>query len=209
MFDAGTGYASLVATSFIPEGEEITLSYVDVLAPREERNAALQSKWKFSCDCPSCTLPASKSAISDARREQIKNWFSDTPTRHNHSNPNLTAASISLKSPSLTSHLLQSTIIPSAETFVRFCDEEGELQIDLSYTTKERMALAYALLGNHEHFDYWAKRARDQLRGFVSANASLVEVGLPKLKNNISLKLWDAMIESPVTSIARWGEHRS
>ncbi|KAJ6593303.1 hypothetical protein B0H19DRAFT_889575, partial [Mycena capillaripes] len=41
----------LFALRAIAEGEEITIGYTDLLAPRETRRARLQAGYGFNCEC--------------------------------------------------------------------------------------------------------------------------------------------------------------
>ncbi|KAJ6520730.1 hypothetical protein B0H19DRAFT_845144, partial [Mycena capillaripes] len=44
----------LFALRAIAQGEEITIGYTDLLAPRETRRARLQAGYGFNCECATC-----------------------------------------------------------------------------------------------------------------------------------------------------------
>ena len=53
----------------IDEGEELTISYVDILAPYHERQHRLRTSLGFECSCERCSLdPADRDASDDALR---------------------------------------------------------------------------------------------------------------------------------------------
>ncbi|KAH9892149.1 SET domain-containing protein [Xylariomycetidae sp. FL2044] len=62
---------SIVATRDIPAGEEISLSYIPLGQPRQERRAALQ-RWGFNCTCALCGASKTEVAASDYRREKVE-----------------------------------------------------------------------------------------------------------------------------------------
>lgn len=55
----------------IAAGEEITISYCDVLRPRRERQESLQSLFAFRCHCETCEAP--RADESDDRRARLAN----------------------------------------------------------------------------------------------------------------------------------------
>ncbi|KIJ39063.1 hypothetical protein M422DRAFT_175701 [Sphaerobolus stellatus SS14] len=55
----------------IMEGEEITLTYTNHMASHEERTAALDESWGFTCTCSLCSLPPSYISASDRRLQLI------------------------------------------------------------------------------------------------------------------------------------------
>ncbi|KAG7126327.1 SET domain-containing protein 5 like [Verticillium longisporum] len=69
---AWTGKTDLVHRAFaskdIAAGEEISISYVDALAPRAERRARMTGSWGFECACRRCAAGDE----SDARVAEIK-----------------------------------------------------------------------------------------------------------------------------------------
>ncbi|KAI0628551.1 SET domain-containing protein [Trametes polyzona] len=61
----------LRAVHDIDVGEELCLAYVDVIASREERRAALKKHYNFACCCEVCTLQGDDLEESNRRRSQI------------------------------------------------------------------------------------------------------------------------------------------
>ncbi|KAH8766205.1 hypothetical protein F5883DRAFT_556711 [Diaporthe sp. PMI_573] len=58
----------------IEAGEEITITYLDPLAPHADRQERAQSHWGFACTCPHCSAPADEVAESDKRLKELK-WI--------------------------------------------------------------------------------------------------------------------------------------
>lgn len=58
----------------IKAGEEITITYLDPLAPRADRQEGVQSHWGFGCTCPHCSATADDVAESDKRLKELK-WI--------------------------------------------------------------------------------------------------------------------------------------
>ncbi|KIM33190.1 hypothetical protein M408DRAFT_14040 [Serendipita vermifera MAFF 305830] len=73
-FNYTTWAIELRATRSIQQGDEIFISYVDVLQPSIKRRAQLAAAYDFTCRCKWCTLPRAKLAESDARRADIAGW---------------------------------------------------------------------------------------------------------------------------------------
>ncbi len=65
-----------IAGRAINEGEELTISYIDVRLPRLERQSSL-SNWGFTCTCKQCSLPATEAAASDERLRLISELEKD------------------------------------------------------------------------------------------------------------------------------------
>ncbi|KAJ9149453.1 SET domain-containing protein [Pleurostoma richardsiae] len=63
--------ASLAASAISPS-EEVTISYLDPLAPRAERRARARDAWGFACSCAQCRLPRAQADRSDARLAEIQ-----------------------------------------------------------------------------------------------------------------------------------------
>lgn len=70
-FVFGTFCGELRAVRDLRAGEEITISYCDVLAPRAERQATLERLFCFRCACASCALVGTKARQSDERRAAL------------------------------------------------------------------------------------------------------------------------------------------
>ncbi|KAI3395973.1 hypothetical protein diail_612 [Diaporthe ilicicola] len=58
----------------IADGEEITITYLDPLAPHADRQERAQSQWGFDCTCPHCSAAPDDIAESDTRLKEIK-WI--------------------------------------------------------------------------------------------------------------------------------------
>ncbi|KAI1337883.1 hypothetical protein F5Y15DRAFT_425587 [Xylariaceae sp. FL0016] len=70
-FDPVTLTQNIHATRSILPGEEITVSYINTLQPREARRERIERTWHFLCACSLCTAPRHQTAASDARIAQI------------------------------------------------------------------------------------------------------------------------------------------
>lgn len=66
-FDDLTLTQQVHATRTISPGEELTVTYIDPLKPRDERLGRLMHNWGFDCSCSVCSLPDGLSAASDQR----------------------------------------------------------------------------------------------------------------------------------------------
>ncbi|KAH8881337.1 SET domain-containing protein [Thozetella sp. PMI_491] len=64
--------SSVMAFRDINKGEEITLSYTDFGLTRDERQTRLQQNWGFTCTCALCSASNKSTAISDDRRQRIR-----------------------------------------------------------------------------------------------------------------------------------------
>ncbi|GAB1317386.1 SET domain-containing protein [Madurella fahalii] len=62
---------SVAAAKDIEEGEEITISYLTLGQPSEERKKNIK-QWGFECTCSLCTASKAEIEASDARRRQIE-----------------------------------------------------------------------------------------------------------------------------------------
>ena len=65
-----------VAVRDIQKGEELTISYIDAVIPRAERQERLQD-WGFNCSCSHCLMSDKEAALSDANIKHIKQLESD------------------------------------------------------------------------------------------------------------------------------------
>ncbi|OAA55029.1 SET domain protein [Niveomyces insectorum RCEF 264] len=61
----------------IAAGEEITVSYMDLIKPRQQRVDKLQSTWGFQCGCSLCSQGPALIEASDARIAQINELRSE------------------------------------------------------------------------------------------------------------------------------------
>lgn len=60
-----------MAARDIAPGEELSISYIELMLPREERLSRLR-KWGFECSCSHCTMSDEEAAASDARLKKIE-----------------------------------------------------------------------------------------------------------------------------------------
>ncbi|XXH01787.1 hypothetical protein Hte_008148 [Hypoxylon texense] len=60
-----------VAARDIAPGEELSISYIELMLPRDERRARLR-KWGFECACSHCGVSDAQAAASDARLRRIE-----------------------------------------------------------------------------------------------------------------------------------------
>lgn len=58
----------------IKAGEEITITYLDPLAPHADRQERAQSHWGFGCTCAYCSATADEVTESDTRLKELK-WI--------------------------------------------------------------------------------------------------------------------------------------
>jgi hypothetical protein len=70
-FDTQTLTQHVHATTTIPAGDEITVTYIDPVQTHAERHAYLARNWGFACTCAHCQLTAYLRNASDARVEAI------------------------------------------------------------------------------------------------------------------------------------------
>ncbi|OIW29330.1 SET domain-containing protein [Coniochaeta ligniaria NRRL 30616] len=62
----------VIAFRDIEPGEEITISYLEIGLPFEERQRGLRNRWGFQCTCELCSAAAADTETSDRRRERIR-----------------------------------------------------------------------------------------------------------------------------------------
>ncbi len=72
MFDKEIFEGQVRAMRNIQPGQEITIPYTQLAAPREERQRSLFANRCFVCACGTCSLPPDRQRESDARREKIR-----------------------------------------------------------------------------------------------------------------------------------------
>ncbi|CZR52870.1 uncharacterized protein PAC_02747 [Phialocephala subalpina] len=82
--DTSTLIHATYASRTILPGEEITITYINILQPRSERRAVLKQTWKFDCQCSLCSRSTSSNQESDthiARINHLQTHLSDwSPT---------------------------------------------------------------------------------------------------------------------------------
>ncbi|PVH78785.1 hypothetical protein DL98DRAFT_655830 [Cadophora sp. DSE1049] len=71
-FDSETLSQSMFATRTIHPGEELTITYVNIVRTRHERIHNLLTGWGFGCTCSHCTLPLREIDQSDQRINRIR-----------------------------------------------------------------------------------------------------------------------------------------
>ncbi|KAJ7647807.1 hypothetical protein FB45DRAFT_1102051 [Roridomyces roridus] len=67
------------AVRAIAAGEEITVAYTSLTAPRVQRQRLLSEQYRFTCSCRTCSLPAVRAGPSDARRQAIGEFLATIP----------------------------------------------------------------------------------------------------------------------------------
>ena len=70
-FDTRSLTHNVHALRTIHPGEELTISYIDPVQPRQDRLERLHWNWGFKCACSSCTQSDAITAASDTRIQQI------------------------------------------------------------------------------------------------------------------------------------------
>ena len=184
-FNYSTWAIELRATRNIQRGEEIFISYVDVLQNSIQRRAQLVTAYDFTCRCKWCTLPRAKLVESDARRATIASWSTIKLQIGDGSAapPEFLAWRSSEKFASYPSELLQSSLGK-----VVVATREG-LE---SFMWMHVMTLykVYALLGDEKNFRKW----RTMFRDLILANLGVT----PELQtaNN--------QIEDPASTVPDW-----
>ncbi|KAI0892341.1 SET domain-containing protein [Annulohypoxylon nitens] len=63
-------HTTVAARDILP-GEELSISYIDLMISREERRSRLR-RWGFECSCSHCSMSDSEAAASDARIHKIE-----------------------------------------------------------------------------------------------------------------------------------------
>ncbi|KAH8811514.1 hypothetical protein F5884DRAFT_278761 [Xylogone sp. PMI_703] len=90
-FDPATLIHSTHASRTIEPGEEITLTYINMLQPYTFRQENLKEHWGFECSCNLCSLEPHERAMSDARIRSIIEYQEDLSdwSRRSQGNPTL------------------------------------------------------------------------------------------------------------------------
>ena len=124
---------STVAVRDIAAGEELTVTYVDAMLPRAQRQARLRD-WGFNCTCAHCAAGEAEGAESDARLRRI--------------------AELEKKLDDFTD--LSVTAETGAELVALYQAEQLDIYLGHVYT---RAALNFALLGDTERASEYAALA--------------------------------------------------
>ncbi|KAF8516572.1 hypothetical protein BU17DRAFT_76629 [Hysterangium stoloniferum] len=140
--------SSLYALRPIRAGEEITITYIDPTHPQSDRVAKLQQNYRFTCDCPHCSLVLDDQVQkSNEARMQLRDWF--------HTHPTFTKWHTDLCRS-------DDTVISSHLAALDLIDQEG--MHGLQGLFLEEIALCYAVLGDEEQFKYWGQRFVERCR---------------------------------------------
>ncbi|KAK3388099.1 hypothetical protein B0T20DRAFT_109278 [Sordaria brevicollis] len=129
---------SSIAVRTIAVGEELTISYIDGLLPRQARQERLQD-WGFECTCSLCSASAEEVEASDKRIQDIKDLEEEMDK--------------AVGGGDLTTEM--------GERLVKLYREEGlETYIGHAYT---KAALIYAMFGVEEKAKEYATLAADAM----------------------------------------------
>ncbi|KAH9888099.1 hypothetical protein C8Q73DRAFT_794515 [Cubamyces lactineus] len=71
------GKVTFWAVRDIVEGEELTICYMNPLAPRAARQSRLKARFKFDCACSACSLSGEAAGESDERRSTIARLYEE------------------------------------------------------------------------------------------------------------------------------------
>ncbi|CCM00238.1 uncharacterized protein FIBRA_02267 [Fibroporia radiculosa] len=80
VWDSEEQVLKFYALRHIGPGEELCISYLDVLETRDERRAELWSHFGFECACSVCTLQGTALEESDYRRAAIRRLYNEMCT---------------------------------------------------------------------------------------------------------------------------------
>lgn len=145
---------TITAVRAIPEGEEITITYIaDLNSPRARRQDQLKLGYYFTCTCKHCSLPTAELiAQSDANRATIKDFYNFwTPFPmwlFDASKPDDLIINICLE-------------------HIALIEREG-LEMEAIYNEHHSIiAQAYEVLGDEDNFRAWALKAArvEEIRG--------------------------------------------
>ncbi|KAI3322411.1 SET domain-containing protein [Xylariaceae sp. AK1471] len=126
-----------VAARDIYPGEELGVSYVDIFLPSKERKERTR-KWGFECMCALCQGPKNETVASDKRLRRIEQIKSDL---NNFKDIKVTAE--------------------TGAEYTALYEEEGlHAHLGSAYT---RAALNFALFGDEERAQIYARRAAEEL----------------------------------------------
>lgn len=132
---------ALVATRDIARGEEVTVTYVDVLAGAAERRQRL-AQYGFRCDCASCTAAGE----TDPRRQRMGTLFRTMGAYPAGGNDAIENARLLLWAEELVDMLEQDALLdylPQAYGFAaRLTSLMGDMKVALEWRRKEAEVLA-------------------------------------------------------------------
>ncbi|KAI0122061.1 SET domain-containing protein [Daldinia grandis] len=135
-----------VAARDIEPGQELSISYIELMLSREERRSRL-SRWGFECSCSHCSMSDEEAAASDARLQKIEEL--ETALEN-----------------------FNQTIV-TAETGAQVADlyEKERLDVYLGWVYT-RAALNFALFGEEEKAQEYALAAVQALEREFGSNAA-------------------------------------
>lgn len=81
------GSISIHALRPISKGEEIHVTYIDATVGFERRQADLQSRYFFTCDCPTCQSGPQRTAMDEAAQSKISTAMEALATTSKSGNP--------------------------------------------------------------------------------------------------------------------------
>jgi SET domain len=158
--------------------EQITLSYCPILRSRAERQKDMLSKYSFTCNCSSCSLPATESARSDIRRSLLLNAIDNADSLRDDR---------PLKEWASDTSLPDDHIIKHSQKIIGMMEEEGLHEEDLWTVHYARLCKAYCALGNREAAREWAKKGAVMMTAFTGKDGG-----------------WNKVVEAPEKTIW-WG----
>ncbi|CAG8705154.1 14891_t:CDS:2, partial [Acaulospora colombiana] len=146
-FNLNTWAIELRASRPIKAGEEIFISYIDVLQDSIKRRTQLATLYDFTCQCKWCTLPKVKLKESDSRRADIINWpkapvFQSWRSSEEFQND---PSDLIMKS-------IQRIVVATKEGLEPF-----------TLVDATNLFSIYAVLGDEKNFRKWRTTARDLL----------------------------------------------
>ncbi|KAJ6532887.1 hypothetical protein DFH09DRAFT_932988 [Mycena vulgaris] len=144
-WDARSFSLTLQALRPIDTGQEITVAYITPTCARAERRAKLKMMYGFTCRCPSCTRPASKTTQSDAARAELRTFWGDIP---------------SFEAWCLDVCMADQALINAHKRAVALIEAEGLEMLDYGKHL-DAIAMGYGALRDVEQFRAWTWRARD------------------------------------------------
>jgi hypothetical protein len=177
----------LRATRSIQSGEEIFISYVDVLQESLKRRAQLAASYDFTCRCKWCMLPRAKLMESDARRAEIATWSQIKLQMGDGSAapPDFLTWRSSEGYTTYPSELLKSSLAK----VVIATRERLEPFVWIHVMTLYKV---YALLGDEKNFRKWRALFRDLI---------VVNLGVTS-----ELEIANRQIEDPANTVMEWNQ---
>ncbi|KAG5653686.1 hypothetical protein H0H81_011438 [Sphagnurus paluster] len=174
-WDTHTFALYLSAVRPIMHGEEITIQYIACTAPRDERRAALEALYGFTCRCAYCTLSPDATEKSDAARVWLGEFWGSLPPFEAWCLERGTLTSPSTPSDEDRSENGEPEPEPEPETDPRIRAHLTALRLikheQLHVLDPERhvdeIAMCFGALGDREMFRAWTRRVRDAKVGVV------------------------------------------